>query len=307
MRVQHNVYVHTYSIIAADLEAGLLGGAVQSHYFGAASSVLWAEPGIGVVATQALVNVEYGPKGLSLLRQGKTPAAVIAKLTGNDGGSALRQLAVLDCTGRVAAHTGSRCIREAGHRTGECFAVQANMMLKNTVWDAMYETFKASSIKGLRLRDRLLAALEAAEREGGDIRGRQAAGIVIVQSGKGACPAKGKIMDIRVEDNPEPLQELRRLMAIHSAYRYADIGDSALESGNIEKAMDAYKKAESLLPDNIELRYWHAVALANRGDFENAARMLKKIFQEDAKWEELTRRLPESGLAKFSLKDIGIQ
>lgn len=307
MRFQNDPYIHTYSIIAADLEAGLLGGAVQSHYFGVGSSVIWAEPGVGIVATQALVNVEYGPRGLSLLRQGKQPAAVVAELTENDDGSAHRQLAVLDGSARVAAHTGSRCIREAGHRTGSGVSVQANMMLKNTVWDAMYETFTASSAKTSPLSDRLYASLEAAEQEGGDIRGRQAAGMVIVRGGKDAEPAKGRLMDIRVEDHPEPLKELKRLMTIHDAYRHADMGDNALESGEIDKAMKAYKEAELLLPNNLELRFWHAIALANRGEHEKASGMLREIFTADSNWKELTRRLPETGLIRFELADIGFE
>ena len=171
-------FAHTFSIVARDPLTGQMGVAVQSHWFSTGSLVTWAEAGVGVVATQSMVEVSYGPKGLDGMRSDKSPQAVLSELLAKDDGRELRQVAMVNASGQVAAHTGARCIAEAGHETGEQFSVQANMMLKNTVWHAMAVAFASTSGE---LSERLMAALVAAQGEGGDIRGKHSAAMLVVK------------------------------------------------------------------------------------------------------------------------------
>ncbi len=284
---------HTYSIVARDPETGEMGVAVQSHWFSVGTSVSWAEAGVGAIATQSFVNVSYGTKGLDLLRQGKTAGEVVEILTSADEGRDVRQLAVVDKKGNVAAYTGSRCIPEAGHSQGENFSVQANMMLQATVWPAMAEAFQNS--KG-PLAERMIAALSAAEKEGGDIRGRQSAAILIVRGESTGKIWEDRLIDLRVEDHPYATKELERLLKLHRAYAWMNEGDLAIEKNNVEGALEAYGRAESLFPDNLEMRYWHAVSLVNVGMQDRAFPIFQEIFRKDANWRLLTERLPGVGL-----------
>jgi len=282
---------HTYSIIAIDLESGEMGGAVQSHYFSVGSTVIWAEAGVGVVATQAMVNFDFGPLGLTLLREGKNAKETLNKLVSNDEGARYRQAAVLDCSGGVDAFTGGKTIREAGQIMGPGYSCQANMMMKDTVWAAMAKGFSTATGS---LAHRLLVALEAAETEGGDIRGRQSAAIKVV-----SLEDKGKVrenlkLDLRVEDSDEPLVELRRLLTIHGAYTHADLGDLAVEEGDFNRALQEYAKAEEALPHNLELRFWKGVSLLNNHLFDEASSIFKSIFSLDDNWRELLTRLPDA-------------
>ncbi len=189
--------VHTYSIVARDSDTGQLGVAVQSHYFSVGSVVTWAEAGVGAVATQSLSDPAYGKLGLDLMRAGKGASDTLAGLVASDSMQAVRQVAMVDAHGQVAAHTGQFAIAEAGHITGDAFSVQANMMLKNSVWPAMAEAYRGA--KG-ELVDRFLVALDAAEAEGGDIRGRQSAAILIVEAKSTGRPWVDTIFDLRVDD-----------------------------------------------------------------------------------------------------------
>ncbi len=213
--------VHTYSIVARDPDTGQLGVAVQSHYFSVGSVVTWAEAGVGAVATQSLSDPAYGKLGLDLMRAGKSAPDTLAGLVASDSMQAVRQVAMVDALGRVAAHTGSTAIPEAGHIVGDGFSVQANMMLKNSVWPAMAEAYRTA--KGA-LVDRLLAALDAAEAEGGDIRGRQSAAILIVEVKSTGRPWVDTTFDLRVDDAPEPLVEIRRLVGVRRAYIHMRLG-----------------------------------------------------------------------------------
>jgi uncharacterized Ntn-hydrolase superfamily protein len=262
----------TYSIVARDAATGELGVAVQSHYFGVGPVVPWLRPGVGAVATQAMVEVSYGPRLLELLGAGQAPADALAELTAADEAAATRQVAVVDATGAVATHTGERCIAEAGHRTGDGWSVQANMMTAPTVPDAMAEAFAATEGE---LAFRLLAALDAAEAEGGDIRGRQSAALVVV-GGDAALPPWDRVYDVRVDDDPQPLVELRRLAEVRRAYRTVAVDDPALRG-------------------NPELRFWTALQLAATGQVDEARTMLDAIYELDDRWRELVRRLPASG------------
>lgn len=286
---------HTFSIVARDPETGRLGVAVQSHWFSVGSIVAWAEAGVGAVATQALVEVGYGPLGLALMRAGKSASQALAALLTADEGRDLRQVAMVDAYGQVATHTGSRCIAEAGHEVGEGFSVQANMMANPTVWPAMAAAYRQADGD---LAERLLAALEAGQAAGGDIRGRQSACILIVEATSTGRPWADTVMDLRVEDHPEPIQELRRLVRLHYAYQSMNRGDEQLGAGRVEEALEAHRAAAVLAPHIEELPFWHAVTLADLGRLEEALPIFQKVFEVNPAWATLLERLPAAGLLR---------
>ena len=284
---------HTYSIVARDPETGQLGVAVQSHWFSVGSSVPWIEAGVGAVDTQSFVEVSYGPLGLTLMKAGKSAPEALKALVEIDPQRNVRQVAMIDSQGRTAAHTGKSCIDEAGQIAGEQFSVQANMMLKNTVWKAMAEAYQ--STKG-NLTDRLMAALEAAEKEEGDIRGRQSAAIIIVTGKPTGQPWRDRIVDLRVEDHPNPVEELKRLVKVHLSYEHMNKGDEYMALDDVESALNEYSKAEQLTPENMEMVFWHAVTLASLGRIEESFPLFKRVFQKEKNWTLLLPRLPKSGL-----------
>src|SRR3954452_7247088 len=207
----------TYSIVARDPASGQLGVAVQSHYFSTGSVVPWAEAGVGAVATQAMAEVSYGPLGLALMRGGLAAGATLEALRGADAEAATRQVAMVDASGQAATHTGERCIAEAGHRTGDGWSVQANMMRNTTVPDAMAEAYEAAAADGLELTDRLLAALDGAEAEGGDTRGREGGPVRVVAGDRTGGSWEDVLFDRRGKDHAAPLGELRRLTRLRRA------------------------------------------------------------------------------------------
>jgi len=284
---------HTYSIVACDPTTGEMGGAVQSHWFSVGSDVLWVEPGTGVVATQSFIRVAYGPLGLAAMARGEEPKAVITRLTAEDKGRDVRQLGMVDAQGRAAGYTGNKCIDFACNQKGASFSVQANIMLKDTVCAAMARAYQET--KGPLAR-RLLAALEAAQAEGGDLRGRQSAAIKVVTTAKPANPWEGRILDLRVEDNPAPVVELKRLMDVHDAYAFMNKGDLHIENDRIEKGMAAYARAVSMLPQQVEPIFWQAVTLASIGREKEAMPLFKQVFQREPIWRKLPRRLVKAGL-----------
>jgi uncharacterized Ntn-hydrolase superfamily protein len=289
--------VHTYSIVARDSVTGEIGVAVQSHWFSVGSIVAWAEPGVGAVATQSFVDPSYGPRGLYLMRTGTPAPAALAGLLRADADSQVRQVAMIDAQGRVAAHTGSRDIPAAGQHVGSGYSAQANLMRNDRVWPAMARAFEAAPGD---LADRLLAALDAAEAAGGDIRGKQSAALVVV-SGDGNAPPWQKKFDLRVEDHPEPLAELRRLVRVSRAYQAATDGDNYVAAGKIDSALVAYRRASEILPDsatNGELIYWVAVTLADQGRVDEAIPLFRRAFREDRSWADLLPRLPGVGLLR---------
>jgi len=292
--------VHTYSIVARDPDTGQLGVAVQSHYFGV-FNVAWAEAGVGAVATQAFGDPAYGKLGLDMMRAGKSAPDSLAGLLAADPMKEVRQVAMVDAIGQVAAHTGSTTIPEAGHFVGDGFSVQANMMLKNTVWPAMAEAFRSAKTE---LVDRLLAALDAAEAEGGDIRGRQSAAILIVEPKSSGRPWIDRIFDLRVDDASEPLVEIRRLVAVRRAYIHMRLANEASRRGDQETTEREFAAAERLIGDNPEMRYWHAIALLSLGKIDDGLAILREVGRRDRNWIELTLRLPDFiSRADASLKD----
>jgi uncharacterized Ntn-hydrolase superfamily protein len=285
--------VSTYSIVARDPATGELGVAVQSHWFSVGALVPWAEAGVGAVATQSFVDVSYGPLGLDLMRGGKSAPEALVALLRTDKNRDVRQVAMIDAEGQVAAHTGTKCIAMAGHHVGENYSAQANLMEKNTVWDAMAKAFETASGD---LTDRLLAALEAAQAEGGDIRGRQSAAILVVRGKSTGRPWADRVVDLRVEDNPHPVQELKRLVQVHRAYEHMNAGDACAEKADWACAEREYGAAEALQPENDEMVFWHAATLAAAGQVEKSLPLFKKVFARDARWVTLVDRLPAAGL-----------
>jgi uncharacterized Ntn-hydrolase superfamily protein len=295
---------HTFSIVARDSETGEMGVAVQSHWFSVGSLVAWGEAGVGVVATQSFVNPSFGQRGLELLKTGKTAQEVVDELIASDEGRDVRQLAIVDSKGNSFAYTGSKCISEAGHFVGDGYSVQANMMLNNTVWNAMSKAFE--STKG-QLAERLIAALEAAQNEGGDIRGKQSACLLVVKGVATGNLWEDRLIDLRVEDNPDPIYEIKRLLKVYRAYEHMNKGDLAVEKNDIKLAMDEYNAAMKMFPENLEMKYLTAVSLVNTGDVDKSIPMFQEIFKLDKNWKELTKRLPSVGLLNVSdevLKNI---
>ena len=278
----------TFSIVARDPETGDLGVAVQSHYFSVGPIVPWAEPGVGAVATQSLVEVAYGPRGLEMMRGGRSATQALAALLEEDQHRDVRQVAMIDVKGNVSAHTGKKCIPDAGDKTGAEYSVQANLMANKNVWPAMARAYESS--KG-DLAERLLAALEAGQKAGGDIRGQQSAAIVIVKGTRSNKPWADRVMDLRVEDSKAPITELKRLVGLWRAYRKCDEGDAFITEGKFEDAMKSYAAAARLAPGNNELLFWQAATLWKLGRRSEATPLFRKVFARDRKWVALVPRL----------------
>lgn len=288
--------VATYSIVARDPHTGEMGVAVQSHWFSVGSIVPWAEAGVGAVATQSFVEPSYGPLGLELMRSGRSAEDALRALVTTDASERVRQVGMVDGAGTAAAHTGSHAVSAAGHHVGEGYTTQANMMERPTVWGAMARAYETS---GGDLAERMLAALEAAQAEGGDIRGKQSAAIVVVAATPTGRPWDDRTFDLRVEDHPEPVAELRRLVQLQRAYHELNQGDEHMARGDTDAAMGAYRSALELAPDaatNGEAAFWVGVTLAAAGREEDASAYLRRAQAQDPRWSELILRLPASGL-----------
>lgn len=290
--------VSTFSIVARDKKTGQLGVAVQSHWFSVGSVVPWARSGVGVVATQSLVDVRYGPMGLALMGGGRNAGEALKALTASDEARDVRQVAMIDVHGGVAVHTGGRCIAVAGDATGTApdgsvYSAQANMMAHPGVPEAMARAFEGAQGD---LADRLMAALHAAQGAGGDIRGRQSAAILVVRGESTGQEWRDRIVDLRVEDNPRPLVELDRLLTLNRAYEHMNAGDGAIEHGDSDAALREYAAAMDLAPGNAEMVFWTAVSLVNAGRVDEAMPYFAKAFADGADWRQLLRRLPASGL-----------
>ncbi len=296
-----NPLTHTYSIVARDSVTGEMGVAVQSHWFSVGTIVSWAEAGVGAIATQSFVNPAFGPDGLALLKEGYTAQETLDYLIKSDKGRDFRQLAIVDSKGNVAAYTGSKCIPEAGHLTGDQFSVQANLMASDKVWPAMKKAYENS--KG-KLAERLLAALDAAQEEGGDIRGKQSAALLVVKPNSSGRVWEDRIVDLHIEDSPEPLKELKRLYKVHQAYEHMNAGDLAVEHGDMKLAMEEYSTAQEMFPNNLEMKFWTAVTLANTGKVEESLPIFKEVFEKDNNWKILTPKLIGNEMLTVSHEDL---
>ena len=283
---------HTYSVVARDPATGDFGVAVQSHWFNVGRIVPWLKAGVGAVATQSLVEVSYGPRGLTLMEEGVPAPDALARLLADDQERAVRQVAMIDASGRVGVHTGNRCIAVASHLSGEGWSVQANIMRSADVVPAMAETFV--STPGT-LPDRLLATLTAAESTGGDLRGSQSVAMIVVGE-----VAEEPIIDLRVEDHPDPIGELTRLVAVANAYSFMNQGDDALGAGDLEAARRSYSAAAER-SDNPEILFWQGLGLAQSDDWAGGLHSLRSALTRNPDLSELLRRLPASGLVEAEL------
>lgn len=300
--IMKDPFAHTFSIVARDSITGEMAVGVQSHWFSVGPLVAWGKSGVGVVATQSFVNPAYGPNGLKLMEEGKTAKQALEKLLEEDEGEAYRQVAFLDSKGRTAAHTGANCVESAYHYAGKNFSVQANMMLNDKVVPAMKAAFLGNP--NLPLAERVVKVLQAAQEAGGDIRGQQSAALIVVGAAKVENSWEDKKIDLRVDDNKAPLEELSRLLSVARAYEFMNKGDLAMEAENVEEALKQYGSAEKLFPENLEMKFWKAVALANSKRFEEAVPIFKSIFEKDENWRTMTLRLPDSGLLNVNETEL---
>ncbi len=283
----------TYSIVARDPRTGRFGVAVQSHYLGVGPVVPWLEAGVGAIATQATVNISFGPVGLALLRAGRSAAEVVAACVASDEQASVRQLGVVDAHGSAAAHTGTKCIPACGHLVREGFSVQGNLLERDSCWPAMAAAYEQGLAEGAPFVERLLRALEAAEREGGDVRGRQSAAIAVVGAAVEPASWRGRLMDLRIEDHPDPVPELRRIVTMQQAYELLDDeGDAAKEGMAVEAR---YEEARRLAPEAYELVFWRAVELAKQGALEAARQEMRIAVAADQRWQTTLDHLAAAG------------
>lgn len=278
----------TYSIVARDKATGAFGVAVQSHYFQVGPVVPWAIAGVGAVATQSMVNVSFGPLGLDYMRAGYSAEQALKALLAGDSEPERRQVALVDASGTGATHTGAKCIPAAGHRVGDGFSVQANLMEKDTVWDAMFDAYSTSTEP---LAERMLAAMDAAEAEGGDIRGRQSAAMLVVTGQPTGRSWEDRLIDLRVEDAPDPLAELRRLLRVKRAYMLVNEADG-LEVGNdLPAAVKKHREAAELAPEMVEIAFWGGLTMVQAGEVEEGYRLMARAVGKDSRWIETLHRL----------------
>jgi uncharacterized Ntn-hydrolase superfamily protein len=284
---------HTYSIVARDPATGQLGAAVQSHWFSVGAEVIWAQPGVGAVATQSFIEVSYGPLGLAMMEQGSSAEQTLQALLAKDKNQNDRQIAMIDASGNHAVHTGALAINAHCDLLGENFTVQANLMEKASVCEAMATAFTNSKED---LAGRMMAALQAAQAEGGDIRGKQSAAMLVVEGKKGTPVWKGRVVDLRVEDSVDPISELTRLLHVSRTYRKMTEGDNLMTEGKINEALAAYSAAETMMPNNHEAIFWHAATLAAVDRVDESLPLFKKAFDLHPLWRKLVPRLPASNL-----------
>ena len=297
-----SAFAHTFSIVARDAETGEMAVAVQSHWFSVGSLVSWGKSGVGVVATQSFVNPSYGPKGLALMQEGMSAEAALKQLIAEDEGKAYRQVAFLDANGNASAYTGEKCVVYASQITGDNFSVQANMMLTDQTVPAMAAAFEEHS--ALPLAERMVEVLKAAQAAGGDIRGKQSAALIVVGPELVENPWEEYKINLRVDDHENPIEELDRLLKVARAYEYMNRGDLAVEAGDMPEALEQYGTAETMFPDNLEMKFWKAVAMANDGQLEEAKPIFKAIFEQDENWREMVGRLVKPGLLTVSASEV---
>ena len=294
----------TYSIVARDAETGALGVAVQSATFQVSPPVPWAEAGVGAVATQASANVSFGPLGLEHMRDGASAEEALAAVLATDAGADRRQVAIIDATGRTAAHTGSHCIPAAGHMSEAGVSVQANLVWRNSVWLSMLDAYHGTDGD---LAARLLAALDAAEAEGGDLRGRQSAAILIVSGERTDRPWEHVVMDLRTDDHPDPLGELRRLVDLHRGWDAFRRADELERAGQDEVALEAQREGTEAVPGAVELAFWHGLSLVRAGRAVEAGPYLRRAVAQDPGFGELIPRLAEAGIVDQPLADEAVR
>jgi uncharacterized Ntn-hydrolase superfamily protein len=303
-KVNHTEFTNTYSIVAFDPINNQLGIAMQTHNFAACSRVIYAEPGVGVVASQSFTNPIYGFDGIKMMTEGKLPKQILKDLIEQDVASEFRQVGIIDAKGNLATHTGSNCVSEAGHRIGKHYSCQANMMLKNTVWDAMGNAFESCDGE---LVDCIMNAMEAAEAEGGDIRGAQCAAITIVTSEPIDKPWSGYIYDFKVYDNPKPLKELRRLINLKKATNDINISNNMLSEGSLDNtkissSIEQFNTALNKIPNEdsrLQHQFFYALSLLKCGLKNESIALLKRVFEASPIWKETAARFAKAESNEF--------
>jgi uncharacterized Ntn-hydrolase superfamily protein len=265
---------------------------VQTRYFAVGAVVPWAEPGVGAVATQSFAEPSYGRLGLARMRDGASAREALDELIREDGGEALRQVAMIDASGGVAVHTGARCVPEAGSVTADGVSAQANMMERDTVWGAMIAAYSSASGD---LADRLMAALRAAEAEGGDMRGRQSAALLVV-SGSIEDRPWGRVVDLRIDDHPDPLGELGRLLTVHRAFDHMSRSDDHATAFRFVEALAELDLAIAGAPDDDQIAFWRALALTGNGLFDDARKEMDRIRVINPRWPGYLRRVAQAGM-----------
>ena len=279
----------TYSIVARDPATGELGVAVQSRWFSVGTAVAWAEAGVGAVATQAFGEPSYGPLGLARMRRGDAAPEVLAALVADDPGRDMRQVAMVDAAGRSAVHTGARCLAAAGHLAFDGLSVQANTMERPTVPPAMADAY--TSTEGA-LADRLIASLRAAEAEGGDVRGRQSAALLVVPA---TGPSWATRYDLRVDDDRAPLDELARLLRVARAYEGFGVAIDSAMAGDLAAAATAIEGAHDLAPDDDQISLWAALILGGSGRMDEAVALFSEAYRAEPRGAEHLRRFLAAG------------
>ncbi len=299
MRFHYTELFSTYSIIARDPETGELGGAVQTHQVGVGRVIPFALPGVGIVASQSLANVSYNPMALAMLKEGIAPQDIIHALTASDANAKRRQVAVMNAAGEAAAFSGEGCIPEFGHHVDEGYSVQANMMTRPTVIDAMREAFEGATGN---LSERMVAALQAAQAEDGDIRGMQSAALKVIPASREAAEWATNY-DIRVDEHEHPVAELSRLVTIRRAQEIDAEGLNLLREGKREDGLQTWARARQMAPDQEEMAFWQAITLTDRKPYDDAVSIAADIFkahigthERRAEWIDLVRRLQACGL-----------
>ena len=279
----------TYSIVARDPATGELGVAVQTRWPFVGETVPWAEPGVGAVATQSFSDKRYGALGIERMRAGVTAPDALAALLVDDDEPEVRQVGMVDASGRSASFTGSLCVAAAGDMTSDDVAIQANMMERPTVWPAMAEAFQSGSGD---LAARLMAALRAAEAEGGDVRGRQSAALLVVP---GEGPAWATRFDLRIDDHRAPLDELERLLRLARAYEAFDRFEPLMVAGDFAAGLVAMDEAHGLAPEDDQITLWTALAAGAAGNVERARRLLAEARDAEPRAIEHLRRFIAAG------------
>jgi uncharacterized Ntn-hydrolase superfamily protein len=283
----------TYSIVARDPSTGQLGIAVGSRYFAAGRLVPWIAAGVGAIVSQAFTDPAYGSEGLRLLGAGLTPQDALDRLIRADRGAAMRQVAVLDARGRVAAHTGAACVAAAGHALGAECAAQANMMARDTVWPAMLEAFGHASGD---LAERLLAAMRAAEAAGGDVRGRQAAALIVAPGHATDAPGADRLVDLRVDDHADPVGEIARLLAYSRAHARAMASAEKAMVGDISAALADLDACCAAYPNEPEFLTRRALMLLASGRAAEARRMVERAHAIYPGWSTFLVRFTDAGI-----------
>jgi uncharacterized Ntn-hydrolase superfamily protein len=283
----------TFSIVAFDPITKDLGVAVQSRYFSVGSVVPWAESGVGAIATQSFVNVSYGPRGLELLKEGLNVEDVIGRLTRDDEGKEFRQLGIIDSKGNASAFTGWRCLEWAGSIVGKNYTAQGNILAGEDVVKGMSQKFE--STKG-ELADKLVAALEGGQEGGGDARGRQSAALLVVRKNVGRAGYGDRYIDLRVEDHPEPIAELKRLLVMHRVYRLIDDGEEKMATGDPEGGLSMIKEAVSLGPSIDDAHIDLGVIYLKLGKRDEALKAFGQALKLNPRMKTMIKQLPGAGL-----------